>query len=252
MKNEIFKEIIIDNKETGYLISNRGRVYSMKTNKELIPSIDKDGYLVVALYVDKTMYYYRVHKLVMEYFNEALIYCYETINHIDGDKANNDIDNLEYCSYEYNNWHFRNILNGQEQPQKAKERILEMRKRAKQVTADFLKQQSENPRGIKDISESELEEIKELIKAKIPSREICINYNIKNSVIKNLIARNTEGKSSDEVTESDIRSICEDIKSGEYSITEIANRRRVRRSVVTSIYYKHQKFKHIWIDYFEE
>jgi hypothetical protein len=27
MKNEIFKEIIIHDKESGYLISNRGRVY---------------------------------------------------------------------------------------------------------------------------------------------------------------------------------------------------------------------------------
>lgn len=137
MRKEIFEEIIIDGEKSGYLISNKGRVYSTKTNKELIPSIDRDGYLVVALYVNGEMKYFRVHGLVMEYFNEALVYCFETINHIDGDKANNEIDNLEYCSYAYNNWHFRNVLKGQEQPQKAKERIYEMRKRAKKVTEDF-------------------------------------------------------------------------------------------------------------------
>lgn len=252
MENEIFKEIIINGENSGYLISNKGRVYSTKTNKELIPSIDRDGYLVAALYVNKTMIYFRVHKLVMEYFSETPEYDYETINHIDGDKANNNIENLEYCSYEYNNWHFRNVLNGKEQPQKAKERIIEMRKRAKQVTADFLQQQSENPRGLNEISDVELEEIKNLINAKIPTREICIKYNIKNSVIKNLIARNTEGKNNKEVTEEDLRAICEDLKTGEYSLTQIANRHGVKRSVVSSIHYKRPQFKYIWKDYFEE
>lgn len=127
-----------------------------------------------------------------------------------------------------------------------------MRKRAKQVTADFLQQQSENPRGLNEISDVELEEIKNLINAKIPTREICIKYNIKNSVIKNLIARNTEGKNNKEVTEEDLRAICEDLKTGEYSLTQIANRHGVKRSVVSSIHYKRPQFKYIWKDYFEE
>lgn len=252
MENEIFKEIIIEGEKSGYLISNKGRVYSSKSNKELIPSIDKNGYLVATLYIDGKYLYFRVHSLVMEYFNTALIYCYETINHIDGDKANNDINNLEYCSYEYNNWHFRNILGGKEQPQKAKERIIEMRKRAKETTRLFMEQQNGNPRGLKEISDSELEEIKHLINKKIPTREICIKFNIKNSVVKNLIARNTEGKSSEEVTENDLRGICEDLKSGLYSLTEIANKHNVKRSIVASIHYRHNKFKYIWKDYFEE
>ena len=252
MREEIFKEIIIDGESSGYLISNKGRVYSTKTNKELIPSIDQDGYLVAVLYVKQKMMYFRVHRLVLEYFNEMPIYFDETINHIDGDKANNDLDNLEYCSMEYNNWHFRNVLNGKEQPQKAKERILEMRKRAKSITEEFIKQQSENPRGVNDLSDNEIQQIKNMIDNKIPTREICIKFNIKNSVVKNFIARSMEGKSSDEVTDNDLMNICEDLKEGILSLTQIANKHNVKRSIVTSIHYRHKKFKYIWENYFSE
>lgn len=91
-----------------------------------------------------------------------------------------------------------------------------------------------------------------MVDDKIPTREICIKFNIKNSVVKNIIARNTEGKSSKEVTDEELRNICKDLKSGSYSLTQIANKHNVKRSVVSSIYYKHKQFKYIWKDYFEE
>jgi hypothetical protein len=159
---------------------------------------------------------------------------------------------LEYCSVEYNNWHFRNILNGEEQPQVAKERIIEMRKKAKQLTQDFEKQQSENPRGVKELTEHEIAEIKSLIENKVPTREICIKYNIKNSVVKNLIAKNTEGKSDKEITDDELRSICEDMMLNIYSLTQLANKHNVKRSIVSSIHYRRPKFKYIWKEYFEE
>ena len=52
MKEEIFKEIYINGSPSKYLISNKGRVYSKKTNKELIPTIDPDGYVVATFYVN--------------------------------------------------------------------------------------------------------------------------------------------------------------------------------------------------------
>ena len=249
---EIFKEIYINNIPSKYMISNTGKIYSLKTNKELIPTLDPDGYVIATLYVNGEYYYYRVHRLVMEYFYEGNDECKESVNHIDGDKANNNINNLEYCTTEYNNWHFRNTLNGKEQPQIAKERIFEMRKKAKQLTRDFEKQQSDNPRGVSEISNEELNEIKELVNKNIPTREICIKYNIKNSVVKNIIAKNTEGKNDKEVTDDDLRSICEDMLLGIYSITQLANKHNVKRSIVTSIHYRRPKFKYIWKEYFEE
>ena len=50
----------------------------------------------------------RIHRLVAEAFieNPNKLPC---INHIDGNKQNNHIDNLEWCSYSHNNRHAREM-----------------------------------------------------------------------------------------------------------------------------------------------
>lgn len=52
---------------------------------------------------------YSVHYLVLLTF--VWWREWKIINHIDWDKLNNNINNLEYCTYSYNNWHTCNILN---------------------------------------------------------------------------------------------------------------------------------------------
>ena len=54
---------------------------------------------------------YRTHRLVAEYFIENFNNL-PVVNHIDGNKANNHVDNLEWCSYTDNNLHaYRSGLN---------------------------------------------------------------------------------------------------------------------------------------------
>ena len=80
-----------------YLISNKGEVYSNKTNKILIPHMDKDGYLKVKLSGKQRF----IHRLVAIEFipnpNNLL-----QVNHKNGVKTDNYVDNLEWCTLQYN------------------------------------------------------------------------------------------------------------------------------------------------------
>jgi hypothetical protein len=87
----------------GYQVSNEGRVKSLKYGKEKILKGVKNssGYLYVGLYQDGKQVFKRVHRLVAEAFLENPQNLLE-VNHKDEDKANNHVDNLEWCSSKYN------------------------------------------------------------------------------------------------------------------------------------------------------
>lgn len=116
---EIWKDI--PNYEGLYQVSNLGNVKSLmafnsyigkyyKREKILKPKKDKKGYFMVCLCKNKNTLnfgdyhrkYIRIHRLVAETFipnpNN-----YPIINHKDENKQNNNVENLEWCSYLYNN-----------------------------------------------------------------------------------------------------------------------------------------------------
>ena len=97
---EIWKDI--KGFEGLYMISNLGNIKSLYTNKILKPKRDKDGYLHINLYKDKKQYTLKAHRLVAQAFIPN-VNNYKEINHIDENKANNIVDNLEWCSHTYNN-----------------------------------------------------------------------------------------------------------------------------------------------------
>lgn len=65
---------------------------------------NRTGYKFHQLYLDKKMYNVTIHKLVAEAFLEK-IDGKNYINHIDGNKHNNIVENLEWCTNEYNHEH---------------------------------------------------------------------------------------------------------------------------------------------------
>lgn len=96
-----------------YEVSNFGRVRSVdriikySNNKEykyngkiLVQKLDHNGYLTVSLQKNKKNYKVKVHRLVLSTFSEELG---EQVNHIDENKTNNHLLNLEWCNSKYNN-----------------------------------------------------------------------------------------------------------------------------------------------------
>ena len=112
---EIWKDI--KGYEGLYQVSNLGRIKTLEKDaicnnnngvtrkvkeKILHPSISNKGYMHITLRNGNIKCTKRVHRLVAEAFipnpNK-----YPIINHKDCDKTNNCIDNLEWCTYQYNN-----------------------------------------------------------------------------------------------------------------------------------------------------
>ncbi|MGN0961306.1 MAG: NUMOD4 domain-containing protein [Christensenellales bacterium] len=105
--NVVSGEIWADLKdyENLYIISNYGRIISLPRNttsgKLLTPQISKYGYYMQMLYKNGKHKLCRVNRLVASTFienpNNELF-----INHIDGNKLNNKVDNLEWCNRSHN------------------------------------------------------------------------------------------------------------------------------------------------------
>ena len=92
-----------------YSVSEDGQVRNDITGKILTPHADSNGYLSVGLYRDDGRNTKRVHKLVAEAFipNPDNL---PDVNHIDGNKSNNNKDNLEHCTRSYNMLHSSRTL----------------------------------------------------------------------------------------------------------------------------------------------
>lgn len=107
MATELWKPI--PDTEDGYYISSHGRVYSTKRNILLKQMLTSGGYLQVTLCKKGKKRKPLVHTLVAQTFihksNENL-----NVNHIDGNKQNNHVNNLEWVTHKANIQHM--LLHG--------------------------------------------------------------------------------------------------------------------------------------------
>jgi hypothetical protein len=88
-------------KDAPWFITDCGEVISKKTGKARKLFVNRDGYVTVTYsYRGKTRNFY-VHRLVAEYFIEPIPKGM-AVNHKDGDKTNNHVDNLEIVTYSEN------------------------------------------------------------------------------------------------------------------------------------------------------
>lgn len=96
------KEIWKETEYEGYIVSNKGRVAS--TKKILSYNNNGRGYLNVMLSVNKKHFRRYVHRLVAKAFIENPKN-YPQVNHKDGNKSNNCVENLEWCTCKMNHKH---------------------------------------------------------------------------------------------------------------------------------------------------
>ena len=105
MENRIeFRKI---EKYDNYLFGSDGSVISLLGNKKRVVngSPDKDGYLKITITLKNGKpKYVRKHRLIAEAFYG---YSDKEVNHIDSNKKNNSIENLEYVSLAENQCHRR-------------------------------------------------------------------------------------------------------------------------------------------------
>ena len=112
---EIWKDI--KDYEGLYQVSNLGRIKrigkyknqftSWESNKILTNNIGTDGYYHIMLSKDNKKRMYLVHRIVAKTFIGEQDN--KQVNHIDGNKLNNNINNLEYCSARDNLIHALNL-----------------------------------------------------------------------------------------------------------------------------------------------
>lgn len=95
------RDIYIGDRISQYKVDEYGNVLSTKRNIILKPQTNKFGYKVVRIRMgttnDSKMMF--IHNLVMNsYVGQKNL----DVNHIDGDKSNNHVSNLEYVDRSYN------------------------------------------------------------------------------------------------------------------------------------------------------
>lgn len=93
-----------------YQITNDGKVFSCKRNKYLKPKVDKYGYECVRLSKNGIVKYFTIHRLVAKTYI-PLVEGMNVVNHIDSNKLNNNVNNLEWTTVSGNTKHCYNNNN---------------------------------------------------------------------------------------------------------------------------------------------
>ncbi len=89
-------------------ISNHGRIRKIKTQKIMKPSLNDKGYLLFRTKHNNITMKSTVHRLVAKYFIENPN-DYGCVNHIDSNRQNNFVSNLEWCNKQMNTDHAVNV-----------------------------------------------------------------------------------------------------------------------------------------------
>lgn len=183
-----------------YEVSNLGNVRNFKTKHILKPRLNKqNGYLVINLMKDGKKHTKTLHRLVAITFLENLNNLPE-VNHIDGNKRNNKMNNLEWCTRSYNKKHCYK-MNLRKSPKSRKH------------------------------SDSQIKEIRRLYKRGVKFNHLRKIYNIGSNTLSMYLSGLYKPKPR-KLSPDIQKKIVELYNSGEYTYDEIGNKFNIGSSCV--------------------
>lgn len=95
----------------GFLVDDDLNIYNARTGKRLTPYVGSDGYMGISRRDENgNTHHNRVHVILAHCFIQNPNN-YKYVNHIDSNKLNNNLDNLEWCTNSenvYHGWHSGN------------------------------------------------------------------------------------------------------------------------------------------------
>jgi hypothetical protein len=100
-----------------YKITPDGNIYSKRSNRAMIQQTNANGYKWIQLCVNNKKKNFYIHQLVAQHFIENPDKK-QIVNHIDGNKTNNNVDNLEWVTHSENLIHYHTFL--KDKPRKSK------------------------------------------------------------------------------------------------------------------------------------
>lgn len=241
-----YKYLYIDGKKTDYAVSNDGNVVSInynhtKLSKLMTVQYDKNGYRKVHLTLNNKHRNFRIARLVAMTFipipDRYLQQGYRMedlqVNHIDGNKQNDNVNNLEWCTGKENVIHaelnnLRHHLKGEDHP---------MVKHDVSMIHTICELLSQNTLSISEISEKLNAPFwlvyaiaKEGAWEDIASQHNVKNYNVKPNHRKNCILRMYD--------DDTVLQIARLLEEGGHTMKEIAELTNTLPSYVEKIKYK--------------
>ncbi len=84
-----------------YYVNRMGEIFSVRMKRKLRPKVNHDGYLRIQIWDKGKAAFVSIHRLIAETFipnpgNKPFV------NHINGDKQDNRVENLEWCTQKEN------------------------------------------------------------------------------------------------------------------------------------------------------
>lgn len=90
---------------TNYIVYEDGKIYSKRMKKFLTPKINYDGYHRIQIWKHGKSNYIAWHRVIAETFLPKPSEKHNIINHKDGNKTNNNVNNLEWVTQQENIQH---------------------------------------------------------------------------------------------------------------------------------------------------